>query len=171
MRLSGCRTTLYRLLGAGGFALLAAASRADVLLDAAVTFDGSLYHYRYDVVNNTDTSLAIATFQVIPGSDTILNPIAPAGFILNVDSGLGLVDFIADTGDFAPNSTVPGFTFDSAKAPMQSSFLALNVNGEAFSGMTQSPNVPEPGSLALVGAGLSAGVLFVHRRRARKTDR
>ena len=146
-------------------------ARSQVLVDAVVTFDSSasLFLYQYSVTNNGSADLAIITFGVAPGSDTVLSPSAPTGFLISFDPGVSLVSFTEDNDSgtpqtFAPGTTVSGFSFSSALGPGSVQFEAQDANGDSFFGVTSAP-IPEAGTSALLvfGAALLGG-WFLRRR-------
>lgn len=167
----------------GVLAALAAAAalpgiaRAQVLVNGNAVFNGTQFDYSYSVVNNTALQLAIVSINVFALPDAVLNPAAPEGFLISFDPGVGLVSFLEDNEastpqTFAPGSTVGFFTFQSAFAPNPSSFEALDIEGNSFTGQTIAPApavaAPEPATLALLGmvSGAQATALFVRRRRS-----
>lgn len=167
------RGSLNRLIQAAALALwlLPGAARGQVLITPEVTRDGSLYHYHYTVTNHTLSDLSLITIQTVAGADVALNPVAPDGFQLIYDSGNGLLSFAPADPDnggtmFEAGQACSGFHFRSPLRPGWARFSALDVNGQkAFSGATMAP-VPEPGSLAMLGALLVTGLIY-RRRRSR----
>jgi hypothetical protein len=165
-------------MGAWGALLCADSASAQVSLTPAITPIGSLFRYEYSVTNASDFELLLVDVQTLALPDAVKNTIAPAGFQISFDSGLGLVSFLPDAdpdtpGTFAPGSTISGFQFDSPYAPDRAAFEALafdDVNAQlvTFNGSTLGPTaVPEPGAIAWCLAG-GAG-LFLLRRRNRKS--
>ncbi|HZO92119.1 MAG TPA: PEP-CTERM sorting domain-containing protein [Chthonomonadaceae bacterium] len=164
------RMQYRKLLGLAGAAcailMLCQARAQSVDVTPTVTFANGLYHYDYSIFNDTAEELAIVSIGVLPGPNTVLNPTAPTGYQASYDSGLGIVDFLPElgAGGFDPGSTVNGFLFDSPIPPGQSSFSALTASGVPIMGITQAP-VPEPQSLALLGAAAAVSTVALRRRR------
>src|SRR5262249_10049296 len=98
---------------------------------------------------------------------SIQNLTAPAGFQAVYDPGLGLLTFLEDSTLFGP-APVSGFAFDSPVAPAPTLFSGLVLDGNGglttASGSTLGP-VPEPGSLTLLCALGSGGILWIRRRK------
>ena len=150
-------------------------SFAQVILTPAITFNTStgLFAYSYSVMNGTSVSLALISLGAQPtGTTTVQNLSAPFGFSGIYDSGNGLVSFFEDGNPataptFAPGSTIGSFAFNSPFAPGDTTFEALDVNGNTFTGVTQAP-VPEPAPLALCGLVLPLlGFYFLRRKSQR----
>ncbi len=150
-------------------------AHAQVLVTPIVTKTAGLYHYNYSI-SNTSTSDLFDLDIVVPsdaaaGFPVILNLTAPSGFVATNDSVLGIVSFLEDTGTFG---TTPqnGFAFDSPLSPGRSGFTA-NLSPPSggittFSGATQAPVTPEPGSVAIIGALAASGFCAVRRKSRRK---
>jgi hypothetical protein len=161
-----------------GLALFGAErASAQVILTPTVTQVGNLFRYEYSIANNSDLELLLVDLQTLMRDDAIQNAVAPTGFQVVFDSGLGLVSFLPDADDttletFAPGSVVSGFQFDSPLLPDNALFQALafdDLNGQIvnFAGTTVGPTaVPEPGAVAL-GIALGFGSLLALRRRSR----
>ena len=169
---------LLSMAGAIALALLPDAVSAQVVATPTVTLNGSgLYHYDYTIFNNTPDELldvSIHVLPVMPGESAVFNLTAPTGFnAFYTDPGAGLLDYVEDTpGIFAPGATFSGFTYDSFIAPQTSVFDATRldlINGGLVSTTDATiAAVPEPGSMALLGA-MSAAAGFAMRRRRRNT--
>ncbi len=144
----------------------------------AVTFTNGLYHYDYSIANTTADELLLVTIQVLPFNDPVNansptnpnNPVfnvnAPAGFSSAYDPVNGFVSYLEDTSQFTL-TPLSGFTYDSALAPMPSTFNSTFLTSTT-SGTTLAA-VPEPGSIALLGA-MSAAGCFSMRKRRRNTE-
>lgn len=153
---------------------LGSSAQAQVLVPSSVDFNISsgIYTYSYSVTNNGPTfDLAILNVPVSPASN-LMSLLAPTGFGISFDPGVGLVSFFEDTNPatlqtFSPASTNGLFSFTSTVAPGAVTFDALDVGGNTFTGTTQSPIVPEPTAFSLIGLGL-AGFLS---RRSRSTNK
>ncbi len=147
-----------------------AGSPPQVLVTPTVTFDGSVYTYSYSVMNGSPNTLAIVSFGAMPAASfTVQNLTAPMGFLATYDSGNGFVSFLEDNNPatlqtFAPGSTVSAFTLTSTFAPGATTFEALDIFGNTYTGVTVAP-IPEPGVLALCLLALPAFVLLFPRRR------
>ncbi|MEP6821600.1 MAG: hypothetical protein ABI946_04545 [Chthoniobacterales bacterium] len=143
---------------------------AQVLVTPTVTFNGSVYTYSYSVMNGSPNTLAIVSFGAMPAASfTVQNLTAPMGFLATYDSGNGFVSFLEDNNPatlqtFAPGSTVSAFTFTSTLAPGATTFEALDIFGNTYTGVTVAP-VPEPGVVALCFLALPVFVVLFQRRR------
>ena len=148
----------------------------------AVTFANGLYHYDYSIANTSADDLFTVTIQVLPFSDPVnansptnpnnpvINVTAPTGFLSSYDPVNGFIGFTEDSSFFTP-APLSGFTYDSTIAPMSSAFEAdfFGTNGITPTFGTTLAAVPEPGSIALLGA-MSAAACFAMRRRRRTTE-
>jgi hypothetical protein len=147
-------------------------SSAQVTLTPVVTFNIStgVFTYSYSVMNGSSNSLAIISFGARPtGALTVQNLSSPMGFAASYDSGNGFVSFFEDNNPatpqmFAPGSTVSPFTFTSMFGPGTTTFEALDVAGNTFTGVTQAP-IPEPSVLALSALALPGIAFLLYRRR------
>ena len=124
-----------------------------------ISLSQGIYTYAYSVLNNGPTfDLAIIDVPVLQSSN-LMDLIAPSGFGISFDPGVGIVSFFEDfdpatTPTFSPSSTNGLFSFTTATAPATVTFQALDAGGNTFTGTTQSAAVPEPGALSLIGLGL-----------------
>jgi len=160
-----------------GAVLILNSARAQVSVTPTVTSDAAAFHYDYAVTNLTASDLAVVTLSVAPVPQAVQNLTAPLGFIASFDSGVGLLSFLEDADPatlqtFAPGTTVSGFRFDSALAPVPTTFEALDLAGGVFTGPTLGPAdpggvIPEPGTLGLLGTA-ALPVLLGRRRNARR---
>lgn len=163
------RLAPLHLVACAAGSLLGGSAHAQVDVNANVAFDlgSGLYTYSYSVVNNGPLfDLAIINVPVAQNS-SLMSLLAPLGFDISFDPGVGLVSFFEDadpgtTPAFAPSSTRGLFSFTSAVGPATVTFDALDAGGNTFTGLTRSP-VPEPGTLMLLGAALLPA--FSARRR------
>jgi hypothetical protein len=167
---------LLAAVGTLGAFLAPVAVRADLVqVVPTVTQMGGLFHYDYAITNNASENLLDVTIPVLPGPNTIAGGLVnvPDGFVGSYDSGLGLVDFLANvdmSGNpvvFGMGQTISGFSFDSPLAPGPSTFQALTESGNTLFGSTAAP-APEPGSFALLGAAATSGVFALRRRATRR---
>jgi hypothetical protein len=144
---------------------------AQITVTPDVTLGNGLYHYDYTVANNGTTDLLDVAIDVAAMPDAIQNLMAPDGFQTSFDSGLGIVDFLADSHTFTAGGSLSGFAFDSPFGPTDSTFTTLDVNGDTFTGATAAPTgVPEPGGVALLGAAATTGIVALRRRRAARRE-
>ncbi len=150
-------------------------------VSAAVSpFNGVFYHYTYSITNNAPQGYDFpdVTFNVPVDSNpadppAITNFLAPAGYNLFYDAGLGTVDFAEDSQAFTPGTTVSGFQFDSGLAPAPTTFTALVVDStsglsapDPIQGTTLAPAaVPEASTLTSFGLLLVPGLIFLGLRR------
>ncbi len=147
-------------------------SLGQVSVTPTIGFDinTGIYTYSYSVTNGTVDTLAIVSFGAMPtGTLTVQNLTAPMGFISTYDSGNGFISFLEDNNastpqTFEPGSTITPFTFTSTVAPGATTFEALDINGNSFTGITQAP-IPEPGILALCALAVPAAGFLLYRRR------
>jgi len=143
---------------------------AQALITPTVTLlSNGAYHYNYSITNISADDLFDVDIQVLGGPGVVFNVGTPTGFTSLYDYGLGLVSYTEDTGVFSTNTAVTGFVYDSFKAPKLSSFTANQTPASGgiitTSGATLAA-VPEPGSLALMGA-ISVVSLCALRRKRR----
>lgn len=151
----------------------ALAANAQVTVDALVTPLGGSTRYEITIGNNTLADLAIVSLTDAPPGDSLIGStlVAPSGFLASYDGGLGIVDFLADTGSFSPGSSVAGFVFEShfGVDSFFSVFAAIDIFGVPYSGnvhITQGSPVPEPG-MTLAGLGVVGCLLWQGARRRR----
>ena len=165
---AGMRLGSMALLGVS-MLLATRQGKAQIVLTPTVQQVGQEFHYDYSVINNSlDTTYYVVALQGLPGSTTVFDLAAPAGFKIDFDSHLGLITFLSDTQSFDPTTTVSGFSFDSFLQPTSTSiestgFDALG-NGVITEGFAPGP-VPEPGVAPLLLAGLAGTVIALRRRR------
>ena len=152
------------LAGALGALFSAGAARAQVTVVPVVTPNGALFNYSYSVTDFNTTDLAIVNINGLPQvPSAATNLMAPAGFQISFDPGVGIVSFL---GDFMPGTSVSGFSFDSTFAPGTAAFDAEDNSGLMSNGTTLAP-VPEASTLVSLGAGvLLLTFCAVRRRRA-----
>jgi hypothetical protein len=163
---------LLPALAALAFVVSMGNTRAAVTVNSSVTFSSGLYTYSYSVTN-FGTAFDIASIDIpIAAGAVIGNLSAPSGFgIISDGAPVSLVSLFEDSeistsAMFAPDSTVGTFTYESSTAPLFVTFSALDVNGDTYTGTTQSA-VPEPSSLLF----LASAVLPVLASRSRRHHR
>jgi hypothetical protein len=136
--------------------------------------DGSYqYNWVVDNADGTDPIFDLGLFYYGPVDDaTVTDPTGWSHVLPGYDpaTGQGFIDWfspILDDGstpfDLLPGASLAGFSFISALGP---GAIQYAINGDLSNlGATTGPNpVPEPGSLFLLGTGLSA--LWMRRRRS-----
>ena len=131
---------------------------------------GGFFSYQYSVQNTSLFDFSAISIGVIPAPVAVQSLIAPTDFRAFFDPGLGQVDFVENTQNFAAGTTVGGFSFASPFAPQPSTFTALRLDGnsmpETFTGSVLAPQVPEPASVFFLGVGLAGLATMRTRRRA-----
>ncbi|MCB1800959.1 MAG: hypothetical protein KDI82_04640 [Gammaproteobacteria bacterium] len=135
---------------------------------------GGTFEYRFSVVNDDPISdLLIVTIDDAPPGEMLIADtlMAPAGFLTNYDSGLGLIDFIADSALSFPSGVTGLFTFQSASPLTQNftSYTALDLFVNEYPGTVDAQLVQAvslPSVIALLGLGL--GIFAVRAARAGK---
>ena len=147
-------------------------AQVSVLGGANFDVGTGIYTYSYAVLNSGPMfDLALVNVPVATSSN-LMSLMAPAGFNISFDPGVGIVSFFEDSNPatlqtFGPSSLNGLFTFTSVVSPMTVTFDALDTNGATYTGTTLAPMVPEPGAMALLGmAALAPGFLCRRRHRA-----
>ena len=157
-----------------GLALAASTgiARSAVTISSDVSFSSGIYTYSYNITNfGTVFDIATIDLPIAPGV-VITNLSAPAGFgIISDQVPVSLVSLFEDsdpstTASFAPNSTIGTFSFQSSTPPSLVTFSALDVNGDTYTGLTQSA-VPEPSSMLF----LASTLLPILASRSRRHER
>lgn len=148
----------------------AAPAHAQITLTPTITdLGGGLTRYEYSVSNTSLFDFSAISITVIAAPETVQSLIAASGFSAFFDPGLGQVDFVEDTQNFAAGSTISGFAFNSPFAPQMSSFTALRLDGDGnpvtITGSVLAPAIPEPATFVLFGAGLAGLAAMKLRRR------
>ena len=133
---------------------------------STVTGSPGALTYSYTVTNGTADDPFVIDIPVLKIPGFVTNLVAPTGFKIAFDSGLGLVSFLEDSSFFT-STPVAGFSFKSAGAPGNVSFQSTTLSSTSgnvytLSGATLAP-VPEPGYVVLTALSLLAGA--VTRRR------
>jgi hypothetical protein len=162
------------LAGALGalFSAGAVHAQTSVSISPTVTTSGALYTYSYSITNFTDTDLAFVNLDNLPlVGGALTNLSAPSGFLSTFDPGVGIATFAPDNtanyGEFAPGSTISGFSFSSTFGPGTVAYDTLDLYGDPYTGTTVGPSaaVPEASTWVSVGAGLLALTFCAVRRR------
>lgn len=155
---------------AGALTLLVVSTsetRAGILVFGTITPGGGSFHYDLSVENTGPEDFAIVSLDA-PVGDPLIAPslTAPAGFLASYDGGFGFLDFLEDTDFFAAGTTTSGFSFDALAGPGDAftTFNALTLLGDTFSGPVDLTVVPEPRFTALT-AGLALLAVAILRRR------
>lgn len=153
-------------------------ARAAMIVEATVTPDAGFYHYDLLITNSGPDDVVLVTLIDAPLADPLIGPslTVPVGFLGNYDSGLGFVDFLADTDLFAAGTSKGLFSLDSLAAPTEDSFSrfqALTTNGDQLTGCViingsciGPATVPEPASWVLLVLGLACISRVPGRRTA-----
>jgi PEP-CTERM motif len=143
---------------------------ASPIVAAEFKLDGT-WLYSYDV--NNDGADSLYDFGIDFFGDPF-NITGPDGWVIfsgngeGTASGLGFIDWFSPdpTIDLAPGQTLAGFSFQSTLGP-GSIVYHIATATEALDGGTTGPTtgtnpVPEPGTLVLLGSGIT---LAIARRR------
>jgi hypothetical protein len=150
------------------------------MVDAIVTpTGGGVFHYEFSVTSDLADLFLVSITDAPPGDPLIAATLTtPVGYLANYDSGLGLLDFIADTAIFFPFGTTSGFAFDSSFSPVANfslfeaySLADFPVPIAGVVNITQVVQVSEPDMLPLLGFALVGliGIRWIsgirHQRR------
>jgi PEP-CTERM motif len=147
--------------------LFAPSASASPIVTTELKLDGT-WQYTYDLVNDTGDS--IYDFGIDFFGDP-LNITAPTGWEIfsgngaGTVSGLGFIDWFSPDPvlDLAAGLTLTGFSFQSTLGPGPIPYRIV-TSSASLDGTTTGPNpVPEPGTLLLLGTGISMGI--ARRRR------
>jgi hypothetical protein len=156
--------------------MLAPSAQAIPIVNSTVLDLGDgTWRYDYELFNPGDSTENIFDFGLyFEGTPVEDSVIAPAGW--SSISGLGFIGWFSTdpANDLFVGSTLGGFSFESALGPGDIVFSSLGANavtgevGVTEYGQTTGPNltaVPEPGTLLLLGTGLTT--LVARRRRSK----
>ncbi len=159
------------ILAAAVVVFTSQAARAQVTITGYYT-PGPNFTYQLFVNNASPDILAIVTVEGV-GDATDLVP-AP-GFLMAFDSGFGTMDLLEDINpvtpqSFAPATTQGPFFFRSTFDVHNTTFSALDVNANFFTGTLSLTAAPEPGALPLMLSvgGLFLGIVLAKRRAAQR---
>jgi hypothetical protein len=147
-------------------------SHASLMVDATVApIGGGLFHYEFSITNTSFVDLLFVTITDAPLGDGLITSTrtAPGGFKTEYDSGLGLIDFLADTTPEFPIGTTSGFSFDSAFGPVGNfttfeAFTLASFPSPEVAGNVQTNVIPEPGTIAMLAIGLCVFALVARRK-------
>lgn len=153
------------------------AAEATLTVEATVTPLAGSFLYEYSIANSGPDDVVLVSIVDAPLGDPLIDPTltAPVGYLASYDDGLGIVDFLEDTGLFAIGTATSGFSFESLAAPAPGvlrSFEAFEFDGDFLAGDVQTTIIPEPSTLAGVAgmcgvcAALWAGGRLSPRRSA-----
>lgn len=150
-------STHYRSAGLIALVVLSLLpARAQLSVQSTVSPLGGMFHYEYQVWNQTDSDFSIITLGgLLAQSAAVQNLSSPNGFLASFDPGLGLLSFIEDSQPFGAQTTVGPFQFDSPYASGVGNFEAVDISGSVVTGrvaaVPMSP-VPEPSTYATFAA-------------------
>ncbi len=166
------RPTLRLLLLLSFLGTLASTSaHALLIVEATVTPATDRFHFDLVIDNTSGDDFSLITLANAPIDDALLaaSITGPAGFGVNYDPALGLIDLLEGATPFLSNSRTSGFSFDSATPPSAgffSSFHAITTLGDIVTGdvrvVREPVLVPTADTAALLGI---AGLLALRRRR------
>lgn len=145
--------------------------QGQITLNPTITnLGGGLVSYQYSVSNTSLFDFSAISINVVAAPGAVQSLTAPTGFSAFFDPGLGQVDFVENTQNFAAGTTVSGFSFISPFAPQMSTFTALRLDGNGnpvtITGSVLAPApVPEPATVLLLGFGLAGLAALKFRRR------
>lgn len=145
-----------------GIVTARSASADAVGVNATLTPVGSQVRYDYTLTNLSAADSIVLLSLTRPGPGSISDIMSPADWMSsNVDDTY--LDFIAaGAGLSSADGPLPGFSYVSQTA-MPVDYQAFDASGNEYTGsVSELSPVPEPGSLALLGA--AAPCLFVRRR-------
>jgi hypothetical protein len=142
---------------------------ASPIVTAEFKLDGT-WLYSYEVNNDNVDSLYDFGVDFV---GEYFNITGPDGWVIfsgdgsATATGLSFIDWFSPDAalDLAPGQTLGGFTFQSTLGP-GSIVYHIATATDALDGRTSGPNpVPEPGTLVLLGSGISLAI--ARRRRAK----
>ena len=145
--------------------------RRDLLLNRRWTVTptvvsvGGLTNYAY---NLTDTgSETIGEFDLgVPDSAALTNITAPAGWLTLYTTGYAIISFDStdSSTDIAPGTLLAGFSFTSPLTAGEVDYAAVSFDtGDAATGTTLAPAVPEPASCSLFAFGIIGFLVYRNR--------
>ena len=158
---------LRTVLATSCLALLALGSTASsqVIVSPTVSSSGGIFTYSYSVTNNGLFDLAIVNVPVTTAGN-LMSLIAPTGFGISFDPGVGIVSFFEDADPltlqtFSPGSTRGLFMFTSTLRPGAATFDALDIGANTFTGATLAPGgVVTPPAPIIVARVTDVGAIF-----------
>ena len=133
-------------------ALFAPAVQALPFVTRTVTpLGGGIFQFDFSIFNSGPEDILVLTFTDAPIAD-VLNPlgdplitpnlVTPVGFLASYDSGLGYVDFLADSDIFGAGTTKNGFSLESSADG--------SANFKVFEALYAPSPVPDNGSTLLM---------------------
>lgn len=119
---------------------------------------GGIFQFDFSIFNTGPEDILVLTITDAPLADLLITPnlSTPAGFLASYDSGLGFVDFLADSDLFGAGTTKSGFSLQSSADG--------SVNFTIFEALYAPSPVPDKGNTMLMS---SLGLLTL--ALARKT--
>jgi len=155
-----------------GVALLASTcgTQAAVLISGTVVPLGGSYRYEASVINTDLRDYLLVSLLDAPLGDPAIAPslTSPPGFQASYDSGLEIVDFLADLETFGAGTTRGTFVFESLSPPGPGVFEtmeAMDDTGTWFAGSVQWTMIPEPESATLALALVLPAIGWIRSRR------
>lgn len=164
------RKLLLVFMFVGLLALVAPSAQAAPIVTSTVQDLHGTWLYEYSLFNPLGSGEDVYDFGVDFFGEAS-NIVTPAGWDFFYGPSTGTVPSFIDwlslsaASDLTPGSTL-GFSFQSALGPGEIVYHLATTVPRAIDGTTTGPNaVPEPGTLFLLGTGLTT--LVARRRRAR----
>jgi len=153
------------LVALAALAVPSAVTAAGLSLNGTVTPPRGSLLYQLSVFNSGAEDYILVSIVDAPVADPLIGPglTTPAGFLGSYDSGLGIIDFLADLEIFAAGTEKGVFSFESLSTPggfftqveAYTDQLGL-VSGDISWTLIPGTSVPEPGGglLSILALGL-----------------